>query len=355
MRGVCLGDRTAGNLRGAAAIAFASLGLLLVAFAPVVQAQNLEEVFKGKTVRILVPTATGGDRALYTIPVATYMGRHLPGNPTVVPVFMPGAGGALAVNNVFSIAAPDGLTIATPLAPVVIAQATGDPSVKYDVRKMSWIGRTADANGIMAVWHTTPFKSVDDLKTQEAIVGTTGNASVTWINPQIMNKMIGTKFKMVQGYSGTGDTALAMERAETHGLFTTWSNLSNNHAEWVRDGKVRILLQVGLSRHPDLPKIPTMGELAPNEEARQVIDFMSSSSQMGQSFVGPPGLPASILAALRTAFDNTMKDRDFLETARKAGLQINPMNGATLTEVVLKTIDAPPAIIERYRAALVVK
>lgn len=333
--------------------AITSIALIAAALAATsAAAQSVEDVFKGKTVKILVPTTPGGDRALYTLPVANIIGRHIPGRPAVVVNYMPGAGGALAVNNLYSVAAPDGLTIATPLAPVVIAQATGDKSVQYDVRKMSWIGRTADANGILVVWHTTPFKTLDDLKTQEAILGTTGTASVGHINPQVMNVTIGSKFKMVQGYKGTGDIALAMERGEIHGLFTTWNNISNNHAEWVRDGKIRILLQVGLSRHPDLANIPMMSELAPNDGARQIIEFMSSSSQMGQSFVGPPGLPAPILEALRKAFDATMKDPDFLEAARKSGLQINPMSGADLTQVALKTINAPEEIIRRYRTAV---
>lgn len=330
----------------------ALLALAAASTSSATHAQSIEDVFKGKTVKILVPTTPGGDRALYTLPVANIIGRHIPGRPTVVVNYMPGAGGALAVNNLYSVAAPDGLTIATPLAPVVIAQATGDKSVQYDVRRMNWIGRTADANGILVVWHTTPFKQIDDLKTQEVILGATGKASVGWINPQIMNVLMGSKFKMVQGYKGTGDIALAMERGEIHGLFTTWNNISNNHAEWVRTGKIRILLQVGLSRHPDLANVPLMTELAPNAEAREVIAFMSSSSQMGQSFVGPPGLPGPILEALRQAFDATMKDADFLETARKSGLQINPMNGANVTQVALRSINAPEAIIKRYRAAI---
>jgi tripartite-type tricarboxylate transporter receptor subunit TctC len=330
----------------------AALSLILMLILPFgrVAAQSADEYFRNKTIRVVIPTAAGGDRSLYALPFIAYFGRHIPGNPTVVPEFMPGAGGAVAMNYLYNVARPDGLTMVTPLAPVVVAQATGDESVKYDVSKMNWIGRTVDATRVFFIWNTVSVRTIDDLRNRQVLVGSTGHSSETFIDPAIMNYTLGTKFKIVSGYKGVVDVDLAAERGETEGSFTTWDDVENNHPEWLRDKKITVLFQIALTKKVE--EIPLLADFATTPQARSVIEFMSSSSQMGQAFVGPPNVPPDVVNTLRDSFDATMKDPEFLATMKKGNLEVNPMNGADLTSLVAKTIGAPKAVIDGYQAAV---
>jgi tripartite-type tricarboxylate transporter receptor subunit TctC len=336
-----------GRVLAGAAVTAAALLLIL----PAASAQSIADHFRGKTIRLLWPGGPGGDRGLYAFPFMKYFGHHLPGNPNVVPAFMPGAGGATMVNYIYSVAAPDGLTIATPLAPVVIAQATGSESVKYDVRKLNWIGRIADATRVLFVRTGSGVQSVDDLKRREVVVGSTGRASETYINPAVMNALLSTKFKIVTGYKNQPAVNLAPSRGESDGAFTTWNNISNIQAAALKSGEIRVIVQIAPRKHPALQNVPLLLDLAPSEEARAVIAFMTSSSQMGQSYVAPPGVPAPILAALRQAFDLTMKDPQFVAELKKGNTEFNPLNGNQVTEIVAQTIGVGRSVIDRYQAA----
>jgi tripartite-type tricarboxylate transporter receptor subunit TctC len=333
------------------AIAFAT-GCAVIAALPAAFADPIEDHFRGKTIRLIWPGAPGGDRGLYAFPFMKYFGRHVPGHPNIVPTFMPGAGGAIAINYTYSVATPDGLTIATPLAPVVIAQATGSKSVKYDVSKMNWIGRIADATRILFVTARSGVRNLNDLLHREFVVGSTGRVSETFINPAVMNQMLGTKFKIVTGYKAQPEVNLAPARGETDGAFTTWNNISNIQPEEIKSGAIRIILQIAPKRHPAIPDVPLLLDMATSDEARAVIEFMTSSSQMGQTYVVPPGVPEPILAALRKAFDATMNDPDFIAELKRGNIELNPANAHELTEIVRNTMRVPKSAIERYKAAI---
>ena len=335
--------------RAVAGVAVTATALLLTL--PVASAQSIADHFRGKTIRLMWPGGPGGDRGLYAFPFIKHFGRHVPGNPTVVPAFMPGAGGATMVNYIYSVADPDGLTIGTPLAPVVIAQATGSQSVKYDVRKLNWLGRIADATRVLFVRGSSGIQGIDDLKRREVVVGSTGRASETYINPAVMNALLGTKFKIVTGYKNQPAVNLAPARAESDGAFTTWNNISNIQATALKSGEIRVIVQIAPRKHSALQNVPLLLDLAPNEEARAVITFMTSSSQMGQSYVAPPGVPAPILAALRKAFDETMKDPAFIAELKQGKIEFDPINGQEVTDIVAKTIGAGKSVIDRYQAA----
>jgi tripartite-type tricarboxylate transporter receptor subunit TctC len=315
---------------------------------------SLEDHFRGKTLTVVIPTGPGGDRMANATPFMRYFGRHIPGNPNVVPSFMPGAGGAVGMNFLQSVAPKDGLTIATPLAPVVLAQVTGEKSVKYDTAKMNWIGRTADATQVLYVRGNVNVKDVNELKTKKVVIGSSGPASASTIIPYVMNHVFGTKMHVVLGYSGSGAFNLAVQRGETDGALTTWNNVGNNYGELVRNGSLRILFHVALLQNPELPKIPLALDMAANDADRAIIELMSSSSEMGQTFVAPPGVPPQIVEALRRAFDATVKDPDYLAMMRKAGNSLNPMSGEPLTKIVGKTIDTPPSVIDRYKTAVAI-
>jgi tripartite-type tricarboxylate transporter receptor subunit TctC len=339
----------------APAFAVATVTLVLIGLPMSAQAQDsLEDHFRGKTLTVIIPTGPGGDRMANATPFMRYFGRHIPGNPNVVPSFMPGAGGAVGMNYLQSVASRDGLTIATPLAPVVLAQVTGDKSVRYDTSKMNWIGRTADATQVLYVRGNVDLKDFNELKTKKVVIGSSGPASASTIIPYVMNHVFGTKMHVVLGYSGSGAFNLAVQRGETDGALTTWNNVGNNYGEEVRNGSLRILFYVALLPNPELPKIPLALDLAANDTDRATIELMSSSSEMGQTFVAPPGVPPHLVEVLRKAFDATVKNPEYLAAMRKAGNSLNPMNGEALTKIVTKTIDTPQSVIERYKTAITI-
>ena len=331
---------------------FAVISLLAVGWMSQAAAQSAEDFYRGKTLKIVVPSTPGGDRALYVLAFAPFFGKHIPGNPTVTPVFMPGAGGSNGVNYAFNVATPDGLTIVTPLTGVVMAQAMGEDSVRYNVLKFHWLGRTSDSTRIFFVSNKVKAQTISDFKTQEVIIGAVGRASETYLNPAFMNSVFGTRFKIVLGYQGAGRMNLAVESGETQGAFTTWNNISTQHSAWLRDKKIRLILQIAGKRHPDLPGVPLMLDLAKNDADRALVSFMSSPTQMGQAFAAPPGTPAHLVNALRRAFDATMKDPAFVEKMRSAKMEFNPATGEEMTEIVARTIGASPEIVRRYKAAV---
>jgi tripartite-type tricarboxylate transporter receptor subunit TctC len=348
-----MGSGEAGDSLFARICVLATLALTMSTPLTTASAQPVAETFRGKTVRLLLPTAPGGGRSLYALPFSGYFGKHIPGNPNVLPVFMPGAGGSIAVNNAYSVAAPDGLTLVSPLASVISAQAVGDESVKYDAAKLNWIGRITDGTRLLFVSSTLDAQTIGDFRHREVIIGATGRASETYLNASFMNKIFGTKFKIVTGYQSAGMMNKSVVAGETDGAFTTWNDIISYHPDWLRDGKIRIVAQIALSKHPELPNVPLLLDLAENDADRELIAFMSSPTQMGQSYAAPPGVPAPIVETLRRAFDETMKDPGFVEKMQTAKIQFNPLTGEELARSVARTISAPKSVIERYKAAAV--
>jgi tripartite-type tricarboxylate transporter receptor subunit TctC len=324
--------------------------LLLPANAP---AQSIADHFRGKTLKILVPSAPGGDRALYPVVFAPFLSKNLPGNPTVQPVFMPGAGGSTAVNNIYSVAAPDGLTIMTPLVAVVTAQAVGEDSVKYDVSKLNWIGRISDATRVLLMSTKINARTIPELRGKEVITSSSGRTSETYLMPAFMNKMFGTKFKIIVGYQSAGKRNLSIESGETEASITTWNDIRTYHMDWIREGGLmRLVVQIALQKHPELPDLPLLLDYAENQADRDLLSFMSASSQMGQSYAAPPGVPAPIVEALRRGFDATMKDPAFIDRMKTSKLEFNPATGEEMTRIVMDTISAPKPVIDRYKAAV---
>jgi tripartite-type tricarboxylate transporter receptor subunit TctC len=316
-------------------------------------AQSIADHFRGKTIRILVPSSPGGDRGLYPTVFAPFFGKHIPGNPAVVPVFMPGAGGSTAINNLYNVAAPDGLTIATPLVAVATAQAVGEESVKYDATKFNWIGRISDATRVLLMSSKVDAKTVPELRGREVIAGASGRTSETYLMPAFMNKVFGTKFKIVSGYQSAGKRNLAIENGELQAAITTWNDVRTYHLDWIREGGImRLVVQIALKKHPELPNLPLLLDYTNNQADRDLIDFMSASSQIGQPYATSPGVPAPIVEALRRAFDATMKDPAFIEKMQAAKIEYNPITGEEMAKIIERTITAPKSVIERYKAAV---
>jgi tripartite-type tricarboxylate transporter receptor subunit TctC len=329
--------------------------LCLATFVPLTaaSAQSIADHFRGKTLRIIVPSSPGGDRGLYPTVFAPFLSKQIPGNPTVLPVFMPGAGGSTGVNYTYSVAAPDGLTLVTPLVAVATAQAVGEESVKYDVSKFNWIGRISDATRVLLMTTKIDGKTIPELRGREAIIAASGRTSETYLMPAFMNKVFGTKFKIVNGYQSAGKRNLAVETGEADAAITTWNDIRTYHLDWIREGgPMRLIVQVALQKHPELPHMPLLLDYVDNQADRDLIAFMSASSQMGQPYAAPPGTPAPIVETLRRAFDATMKDPAFIERMKTAKIEYNPITGEELTEVVRRTIETPASVVERYKAAV---
>lgn len=313
---------------------------------------DIANVFKGKNLTVIVPSAPGGDRGGSATVFIAHFGKHVPGNPTVVASYMPGAGGAIGMNYLYSVSPKDGTAIGTPLTGFVVAQAVGEKSVKYDVSRMSWIGRTASNSQILYVWHTTGVTDIQGAKNKQITIGSTGANSASTILPLMMNQVIGTKFKIIEGYNGSAAFNLAMERGETDGTLTTWGNVRSNHYAWIQEGKARVIVQLALARHPDLPNVPIAPELTNDPDGKALLEFTCSTAEVGQSFVTPPDVPANIVAALRKAFEATMKDPEYVAATQKAKIDLSPMTGEELEKLAQKTLATPKSVIARYQAAV---
>ena len=312
-----------------------------------------EDFFRGKTLRVVIPASPGAARGTSATIFTSYLRKHIPGNPTVVPSYMPGAGGAVGMNYLYNVAPRDGTAIITPLTTAVLAQAIGEKSTKYDVTKMHWIGRTAINSQIVYVWHTTGVTDIDGVRRRQITLGSSGAGSSQTILPLIMNEVLGTKFKVIQGYKGSAAFNLAVERGELDAALTTWATLqAASHLEWVESGKARVIVQLALTRHPELSNVPLASELTSDADGKALLEFASSTAEFGQAYVAPPDVPAPIIAALRRAFDETIKDPDYLAAAKKADIELSPMTGDQMAELTQRTLSVPQRVIERYKAAV---
>jgi tripartite-type tricarboxylate transporter receptor subunit TctC len=309
--------------------------------------------YRGKTISITVPTSPGGDYDRRARMIARHMGKYIPGNPAIVAHNMPGGGGIVAANWLANIAPKDGSAMLMITQNLPVVQAVGMAAIRFDVRQFHWLGLTTNTPNTLAAWHTTGFRSIKDATARELIVGSTGVGSGSYYYPAAMNALAGTKFKIVTGYPGGNDINLAMERGEVGGRGSnSWESWKSTRPEWLRDGKIVILVQIGLKRHAELAEVPLMLELARNEEDRKVLTFISADTAISRPLVTAPGVPAERVAALRQAFDATMKDRNFLAEAGKSGMDITSASGEEAQTIAASIVDAPAAVVARAKALI---
>jgi tripartite-type tricarboxylate transporter receptor subunit TctC len=334
-------------MRGTIAIAMLAAATLLASPA----AGAGEADFGGKTIRLYIGTGPGGGYDTYGRLVARHIGRHLAGSPAVVPQNMPGASSLTLTNFLFNTAPRDGTAIGIINQAMPTEQYLDIGNVNYDARAFAWIGRVSSAVEMAIVWHTVPVTTIDDVRSRETVVGGTGPTSSTVFVPYLLDNLAGMKFKVITGFNGTTEIALAMERGEVEGSATPLESLTSYRADWVRDHKIRILVQYTAVRDPDVPDIPTMVELGRNDGAREILGFYASAAEVGRSIVAPPGMPGEVVGALRQAFDAMLVDPVFLDEARRSGIQLKPMPGVRLQELIAKVAAFPPSLIEKARRA----
>lgn len=316
-------------------------------------AQSVADFYHGKTITMAVGTSPGGDYDLRMRMVGRHIGKHIPGNPTVIATNMPGAGQMLVANWLANVAPRDGTAIVALSQNMAVYQATGAAGVKYDVRQFHWIGNTTDTPNVISSWHTTGIRTIQDVMQRELVVGATGMASGSFLYPHALNQLVGAKFKIVTGYPGGNDINLAMERGEVGGRGSnSWASWKSTRPQWLAEKKVIILVQVGVKRHPELADIPTLQDLAKNEADRQVLLFISADTAISRPLVTSAGVPRERVEALRRALDATMKDPEFLAEAEKSKTDISPMTGDEAQKIAEATINAPADVRARAGALI---
>jgi len=311
------------------------------------RADAVEDFFKGKTVTYYISTVPGGGYDLYGRLTASYIGRHIPGNPTVVPKNMPGAGGLAMTNWVYNVAPRDGTAIAGPPQAVAIEQVLESKGIQYDAGKFTWIGRAAPVVEVMYTWFTSPTKTFKDAQQRETIMGGTGPTSPTITYLKQLNILAGTKFKPISGFGGTSEVNLAMERGEVEGSIKSWASMSTDNADWLRDKKVHLILQFALEKPVALKDVPLMMEIGKSKADNEALKFFAYGNAMGRATFAPPALPADRIKALRTAFMATMKDPELVAESAKRNIDIDPLSGEGLQKIVNDTLSVSAEVKER--------
>jgi tripartite-type tricarboxylate transporter receptor subunit TctC len=322
-----------------------------------IHAQPAADFYRGKTIEILVGGAAGGGYDVAARTIAIHMGRHIPGTPAIVVRNMPGATGLVMTNHLYNVARRDGTVIGmptsnVPLEPRLKLISPDGSNAKFDVARMSWLGTPLQEPQVTWVWHTAPAKSVADLKSNVILMGATTASADNSILPLLVNALIGTRMRVVTGYVGQNDINIAAERGEVQGNNTGLSNLTVNRAAWLRDGKVRILIQYGTERLAVLMDVPTAVELATSEIDKALLRFYALKFNMARPLATPPELPPERIAALQAAFAATMKDENYLADARKIGLDTNWLGSRDLTAQVRQIAETPQAVVDRLRELL---
>jgi tripartite-type tricarboxylate transporter receptor subunit TctC len=316
-------------------------------------ADPIADFYRGKSVSMIIATAPGGDYDLRARLIARHIGRHIPGNPTIVPRNMPGGVGLQAMNFMANVAPKDGTTIHAIMQNMSTHQALGGTGVEFDTRKFFWIGNTTDTPNVINSWHTTDIRTIQDVMTRELVVGAPGQATNSVYYPRALNDLVGTKFRIVSGYPGGNDVNLAMERGEVGGRGSnSWASWKATKPDWLRDKKIFMLVQIALKRDPELADIPTMIELAKSDEDRAVMTFLSADVPIARSYVTNPGVPAERVQALRRAFDATMKDPQLLAEAAKLNMDLRPTTGEESQRYSDLIANTPANILVKAKAII---
>ena len=335
-------------LQGARRAAALSLALLLLPASA--QAQSVEGFYRGKTLSMVIGYATGGSNDIYARTVARHIGKHIPGNPTVVPRNMPGGGSLVAANNVFNVAPKDGTTLALIAATIPLEERLGAPNVMFKSAAFNWIGRIAPSVNMTFVMNSVPVKTIADTFTHEVVLAASGRSSTVAIYPAVLSNVIGARFKLVMGYQSSNTAMLAMERGEVEGHSTSLEVVRAIHPEWLAEKKVTALVQYALKRHPELADVPMSWELGRNDEEKQILRIVANATEVGKVILSTPDTPAERITALRRAFDATMQDSAFVSELKAQRVELGPMPGEELQKLVAEVGTVSPDIIDKVRA-----
>jgi tripartite-type tricarboxylate transporter receptor subunit TctC len=331
-------------------VAGPAVALLTAIVAPGRPAYAAEDDFyKGKQIRLVISSGAGGVYDTFGRLIAQFLPAHLPGHPTIVVQNMPGASGLKATNYIYNNAPRDGTVIAGVHNGIPTAPFEEPKQTHFDVNKLSWIGSISEDPFVGYVWHTSRLQTYEDAKKFEVVIGSASIDSMGAKMAILSNALFGTKFKIVIGYENSTMVKLALEKGELEGTFgNSWGDLKTQQPGWIRDKKVRIIIQDGYHKDPDLPEVPLIIDQAKTAADRQALDLMLERQKFARPYVAPPGLPPGRLELLRRAFDATVKDPDFVKGAQAAELAVdNPLTGEQLTQEIARLSATPVAVTER--------
>lgn len=319
----------------------------LSAVGPAAAAQSAEEFYKSKRVTVLIASSAGGGYDGYGRALARHLGKYIPGNPNVVAQNMDGAAGLTATNHLANKADRDGSVILATYNGLTVQPLIDPKGTLYDPLTLNWIGSMGRQTNICVTWHTSPITKLEQTKTTEIPVSSTGATGNSATVPNILNHLLGTKFKVIIGYDTSGQR-LALERGEVGGICgLSYSTLMASNPDWILDKKLNILVQFGMGRSVDLPDVPGVTEFVKDPNDRKILELLAAPQEMGRPIAAPPEVPADRVQALRRAFDATMKDPQFLEEAKKTFLFIDPMTGEQVTDMIKQIYTTPKDVLAK--------
>ena len=329
--------------------AFSAAGILAMGATPAT-ADAVADFYKGKTVTVMVPSSLGATLGLYGRLLVDEIGKHIPGNPNVIIESRPGAGGAVGAAYGYNIAPKDGTFIAEVLSPSVTLPLLR--KVKFDGSKFQWIGSLVPRPAVISVWkEKSPAMTLDEAKSKQVIMGSTGKGSETFLIPTLMNSTLNTKFKVVIGYKGGSEVNQAMEQGEVHGRMQYWSGWTAGKPDWLRDNKLIHFVQYG-PPIKELPNVPSLKSLVTDQKSKQMITFLETANKIGMGFWVPPGTPGDRVSALRKAFEAMMADKEFLATAEKRRAPVELVKGEELRQITDEAYATPMPVIAELKKIL---
>jgi len=333
-------------------VALAGLALLTAGAQSQAQAQSVEEFYKGKTINLAIGFSVGGGYDLYGRHLARHMAKHIPGNPNIVPQNMAGAGSLRAANFIYTAAPKDGTAFGT------FARTTGinpllESGATFDGTKFSWLGSVTDDVSLCVTWHTTAVKNWDDFLKKPITLGGQGPSSEPDIFARLYKNVFDAPIKLVAGYPGTNEITLAMERGEVDGLCgLSWSTIKTRHAQWVRDKKINLIAQASFKKVPEIGDVPLVIEQTKDQEKLQILKLFLAAQEMARPFAAPPGIPTDRKAALVAAFDATMKDPEYLADAKKLEIDVNPVSGKAIEDLLTELYATPKEVLKKASEAV---
>jgi tripartite-type tricarboxylate transporter receptor subunit TctC len=331
---------------------FLGLALIGLASPPLAANEDVAAFYKGKTIRLVVGVGVGSGYDINARLLARYMAAHIPGQPTIVVQNQPGAGSLTMTNQLYASGPFDGTVIGASFNGMPTAPQLQPGAARFDPNKIIWLGSTNRETQVTYVWHTAPVQRFTDVANTETLMGAQAPGSTQYDFPMLVNAMFGYKFKVIKGYEATPKIHLAMERGEVHGTIANWSTLKAINLSWVTDKKIRMLVQWALKKSPELPEVPLIFDFARNEEDRQTLRFAVARLEYGRPFFLPPNTPPDRVQALRRAFDATMKDPAYRAEAERIKIEVDPLSGEQVAELVAQVSRTPPALVERVRKAI---
>ena len=323
------------RLRLATALGFV---LLLGGWVSAVKAEDVAAFYAGRQITFIAPTSAGGGFDLYSRLFVEGVRKYLPGQPTIIVQNMPGAGGLRSAAYMFNLAPKDGTVIGMPLSSVPLSEALEPNTAKYRSADFGWIGTITPETDVLGVFRSTGLAGIDDARKKQVTVGATGKLGMLALNVYLSNALLGTKFKVVLGYPSGNEVNLAMDNGEIQGRTSQWTSWKSQRPQWIADGKVNFLLQIG-PREAELPQVPAFLDLVQTPRAQAMVRLLQTDQVLGRSIYAPPGIPSERLAALRDAFDKTVHDPEFIARVTGAGLYVKPLSGAALESEIRRSME----------------